>query len=237
MGAGNVALVFARWGQLNHAPFRALTYMAHRSLDNDNPPRFWGGREEIAFALGRVVPEGLDDSSIRQRKAALEAVKDVMKALKAAGAVTQVQASKPGQRAVYVLNLRSRMVGAETPPVVGAQPPLMVGAEPAIGGGSTPPRGVEEELGLSSGVAGQDHPEPAGTARTSEANNRIGSKIGEFNYQSASAYLMLLDEESRVAVDTQARQELPDADREKQIIRAAEIALTAPADEHGQATR
>ena len=57
MGAGNVGLVYARWGHLPHAPFRVLAYMALRTLDDGDPPRFWGGRESLAVALGRSASQ------------------------------------------------------------------------------------------------------------------------------------------------------------------------------------
>ena len=171
MGAGNVGLVYARWGHLSHAPFRVLAYMALRTLDDDDPPQFWGGRESLAVALGRIVPKPQDEQSRRERKAAFEAVKEMTTVLKKAGAVELVEAARPGRNAVYALNLHRRMVGlepppsqnesprfdtegmvgSEHPPVVGVQTPPVVGAEPADGGRSAPTRGEEEELTTNEG--------------------------------------------------------------------------------------
>src|SRR5574341_1281057 len=172
MGAGNVGLVYGLWGHLPHAPFRVLAYMALRTLDDDDPPQFWGGRESLALALGRIVPKPEDEQSRRERKAAFEAVKEATSTLRRLGAIELVEAARPKRNAVYALNLHRRMVevqpppfandspdacreamvGAESPPVVGAQTPPVVGGEPADGGGSAPTRrevgGITNNEGL-----------------------------------------------------------------------------------------
>ncbi len=196
MGAGNVGLAYARWGHLPRAPFRVLAYMALRSLDDDDPPMFWGGRESLAVALGRLVPKAEDDESKRQRKAAFEAVKEMTTALKKAGAIEQVEAARPKRNAVYALNLHRLMVGAEpppfparssttdqevmvggdTPPVVGAQTPPVVGAEPADGGGSTPTQREGREITTNEGVGRADLRSPRLlSARAREADDRIST--------------------------------------------------------------
>lgn len=191
MGAGNVKAVFARWGDLPHAPFRVLVYMALRSMDDGTPPVFYAGRTELAVALGRQVPTGNDTESKRERRTVYGAVKDATKVLKTRGAVTVIQDAGPGSPARYALNLSPEMGGSETPPLVGAQspemggsqappggaePPAVVGAEPpAVGGSqpvnggvSDPTQGVEEERGLTSGVDGWTSHGPSGVAHARE---------------------------------------------------------------------
>lgn len=105
MGAQNVGLVYARWGALNHAPFRVLAYMALRSLDSGNPPIFYAGRDELASAaLGRPIPEPGPEFE-KQRKSDWAMVKKITRELYAAGAISLVQAAGPDQNAVYKLNL------------------------------------------------------------------------------------------------------------------------------------
>jgi hypothetical protein len=161
MGAGNVGLVYARWGHLPHVPFRVLAYMALRTLDDDDPPLFWGGRDSLAAALGRIVPKPEDDAAKRERRAAFQAVKEAVTTLRKYGAAELVEDARPGRNAVYALNLHRRMVVAEPTPssdgpvlppeglMVVAEPtpvvvvgPTPVGeAEPVIGVGSATPRG------------------------------------------------------------------------------------------------
>ncbi len=196
MGAGNVGLVYARWGKLPHAPFRVLAYMALRTLDDDDPPMFWGGRESLAVALGRIVPKPQDEQSKRERKAAFEAVKDVTSTLRRFGAIELVEEARPKRNAVYALNLHrlmvgaesppsppepsalghGEMVGAETPPVVGVQTPPVVGAEPADGGGSTPTRREGREITTNEGIGRVDLRSPRLlSARAREADDRIST--------------------------------------------------------------
>jgi hypothetical protein len=149
VGASNVKAAYAQWGDLPHAPFRLLAYMALRSMDADSPPMFWGGREEQAYALGKAVPEGRDEESKRVRQASFDAVKDAMKVLKARGAVAQTNTACAGQRASFALNLRAQKVGGsetpagevKTPPERGSQTPPVEGSQtPEWGGLSLPPR-------------------------------------------------------------------------------------------------
>lgn len=231
MGAGNVALVFARWGALNHAPFRALIYMAHRSLDNGNPPSFWGGREELAVALGRPLPEPYGKQFDDMRKANAEVVKKVISTLTKAGAITLTQPAGPGRNAAYSLNLRIPGLGypqgdggKPVPPSGGKSHPRMVGTQVADGGNSVPPLGGVGEVGLSTGVDGGGDQQPAGVARA-RAGEGDFQQFGEFDYRSASAYLLTLTDADRADADARARADLPDAKREEVIIRAAQLAL------------
>lgn len=235
MGAGNVGLVFARWGSLNHAPFRALVYMAHRSLDNGNPPLFWGGREEIAVALGRPIAEPYGEEFEKMRKANYETVKKVVGVLTKAGAIALNRAPSVGQNAVYALNLRASEMGylqgsggKPVPPGGGNSVPPMVGTEFPEGGNSVPPLGGRGVVGVVKDVDGEDDQQRAGFARA-RVSNVIGHQFGEFNYASASAYLLTLTDAARDVAAAAAEAELPGAKREAVIIRAAQLAKGIPA--------
>lgn len=107
MGAGNVKLVFACWGELAHAPFRALAYMALVSKDDDRPPRYWAGREGLALALGRIVPprNDRDPDATRERRAAFRAVDRAVAELTKAGAIETTEEARHYRNATYALHL------------------------------------------------------------------------------------------------------------------------------------
>lgn len=107
MGAGNVKAVFALWPELPYAAFRALTYMALTSKDDDEPARFWAGREALAFGLGIMLPPSTlrDAESIRVRRAAFARVDRATFELAEAGAIKLVAGGYRGQNATYELNL------------------------------------------------------------------------------------------------------------------------------------
>lgn len=100
MGGGNVAAVFAVWSPIlgdKHRDMRALLFMANTALDGDAPPRYFGGWEALACALGFDV-EGNPDSAERNTKKALSALVKV-------GAITSSGTARAGVRAEYALNL------------------------------------------------------------------------------------------------------------------------------------
>lgn len=149
MGAGNVKLVFARWGDLPGNAFRALIFMAVTSMDEDDPPLFWGGRESLAVALGRTVPDSdLDDDESRlEREATFKAVKRTVQDLAKAGAITTVNVARPGRNAVYALNL-SRKTGDENRPPTGDGNCPERGTETVRSGdGNCPPEEEKEDGG------------------------------------------------------------------------------------------
>lgn len=93
MGAG---LVMAAYGVaerigLDHAPVRAFVYMAAVTLDTDERPTYWKGREALAHALGRSDANG--------HRAATRA----LEALDSAGAIARVGKHAPGRNARYAL--------------------------------------------------------------------------------------------------------------------------------------
>lgn len=110
MGAGNVKAVYALWGDLPDGAFRLLTYMANGSLDEDSPPRFYGGRESMAFALGWVVADAGtgDPAAIALRERAFKSVNRLVGVLRKAGAIVQTRAAAPGRNAEYALNLKTK---------------------------------------------------------------------------------------------------------------------------------
>lgn len=108
MGIRNVEAVYARWSlHLPHLPFRVLVWMAYRSLDADDPPRFWGGWEELAYAGGRMVPprDDTDKDATRERAAASKAVRDAVRLLRERGAIRMTRRAAPGVNTDYSLNL------------------------------------------------------------------------------------------------------------------------------------
>ena len=116
MGAGNVAQVLTNWSsRLNDRPFRALVQMAVVSMDEDDPPRYWGGWAKLAEACGSPVPSGCVsgcrgcEKCSSQRKVVTRAVS----ALLASGAIVQIEKSGPRRQACYELRLWDATGAAE----------------------------------------------------------------------------------------------------------------------------
>jgi hypothetical protein len=154
MGRENANLAYARWAHLSHVPFRLLVYMALRSIDDDNPPQFWGGREELAHALGRVVPPepAKNDSSARaqqfrkQRAADFEAVKVALRPLAAVSVIVLSRRAGGGLPACYDLHLGIGQGKAGPTPEGRLSLPLRK-AQPTPGG--------RPDLPLDGGVGGE----------------------------------------------------------------------------------
>jgi hypothetical protein len=117
MGATNVRLAFALWGELPATPFRALVFMALTSLDEDSERtkarRYFAGREALAVALGRNIPDAPQDddespaaiSARRVRHTAFVTVQANLSTLTTARAITPIRKGRPGRQAEYELNL------------------------------------------------------------------------------------------------------------------------------------
>ena len=113
MGSANVGLVYGRWGHLPDRSFRLLAYMALISMDEDDPPVFWQGRESLSMALGRMTPPApaKGDTSERAnqfkkaRTADFEAVKSALRALFQEDVVRVAKECGPGSPTVYSLHL------------------------------------------------------------------------------------------------------------------------------------
>lgn len=111
MGAGNVGKVYGQWSGLEHRPFRALAYMALVSLDRDNPPKYWAGRDDLATALGYPMPEEpADDDQSQEAAVAREvrarghnAVKKVTGDLVKQGALLRMRQGNFRSHAVFAL--------------------------------------------------------------------------------------------------------------------------------------
>ena len=181
MGAQNVGLVYARWGALNHAPFRVLAYMALRSLDSGNPPIYYAGRDEIAMALGRQIPEPGPDFE-RSRKADWAMAKKVVRELTQAGAIILNTPASTGQNAVYELNIRGidksypqGTGGTSSPPSGGTSGNRLVVPQVSTGGTSGTPLGVQGVLGVVVRTDGEGDQQAAGSARASAEETQESS--------------------------------------------------------------
>ncbi|AVT37401.1 hypothetical protein [Plantactinospora sp. BB1] len=181
MGASNVKLVYTLWRDLPDGPFRVLAYMALVSLDEDDPPKFWAGREALALATGRVVADRWteDPDELAERRRAFKAVDRNLKALREFGAIWQIAAPHTGRQAVYGLHLKSTPLtgvqSGKSTPVNGVQSsgehPAQWGAvaltESAVsdsGAESTPVSGSSAPrlAGQSTPVSGRVHPAQRG---------------------------------------------------------------------------
>jgi len=168
MGLGNVKLAYARWVHLPDRSFRLLVFMALVSMDEDTPPQYWGGREKLAYALGRRTPDepARTDSSMRAiesrktRAADFQAVKESMRPLTNTGAVILETPATQGRNAVYSLALLAEPSRGNLPESVGETYPSGRGNLPP-GVGETYPRGgnpptggypTEEQPGTNTGT-------------------------------------------------------------------------------------
>jgi hypothetical protein len=112
MGAGNVKAVYALWADLPDRPFRVLAYMALTAKDADDPPKFWGGRESLAVAIGRKVSPNDSEASVRTT---FRAVRSAVKQLIEADAIKLDRHHAPGVPARYALQLRPNRGDLLTP--------------------------------------------------------------------------------------------------------------------------
>jgi hypothetical protein len=165
MGIGNVKRVYAQWGTLPEKPFRVLVWMAAVSLDHDDPPLYFAGRDTLVFAMGRTLPDADDEASGLQREAAYRALKRVMRTLKSHGAVSVVRRGGSGRYATYALCLAAQQGVGHRPPIErqgdGDRPPKRVTDHPPegdvqrpVGGRSPSPIGEEEQRRINSRSGG-----------------------------------------------------------------------------------
>jgi hypothetical protein len=203
MGARHVAAVFAFWGgelndgkPLSPPAFRLLVHMAHTAKDSDHPPTFFGGREHLAFGLGRKVPRGDNDEDRRTRDATFRAVNRAIAQLMAAGALHDRDhplARRPAANhrpARYVLNVHDggRTASCEqvayahgdaghptsserrTPRDGDAGHPASERRTPGVAtqDAPRPPEEKEEPRGLTSGVAGDPAAQGLGRVRIAD---------------------------------------------------------------------
>lgn len=150
--------------------------MALITLDKNEAPKFYGGREMLATALGYDVPDEPSEASQgiwaehsrKERAKAFQAVKQTVNRLISAGAITRVKDATFRSHAEYALNLSpgfstgSEGVTEQPPVRVAEQPPKGVTEQP-LGGhsmtsegvGEQPPNEYEEEKGSFIGMPSQ----------------------------------------------------------------------------------
>ena len=135
MGANHATTIYATWGdRLNGNAFRLLIHMALTSLDSDNPPHYWGGREGLAAALGRP-----------NDPAGWQAVKRATQVLVAAGAITNVrQARKNSGTNKWRINLFPGQEGGKRTPESEAALNLRGTETASVRGTESDPSGVRK---------------------------------------------------------------------------------------------
>src|SRR5215210_4400251 len=106
MGAAHVKAVYAWWPDLPPAPKVLLLYMALRARDSEPVPRYWGGREDLAYGAGYRLPDKSTDADKEaERGMAFRAVRRTIKDLIRVRAVSVVVVGRKGQPTVYELHL------------------------------------------------------------------------------------------------------------------------------------
>ncbi len=188
MGATNVQLAYARWSHLPDRAFRLLAFMCLVSMDGEDPPRFWQGRESMALALGRMVPDEPADSDVsaraeafrKARRADFEAVKSALRDLRNSGVVVVHKPAARGRNAVYALHLLAATGKGE--PVERGRVSLSTGkGEPVNGVGQPYPLGER-------GERGEDEETKSPQVVTSPAPSTTG-QAETMNYSAASRLL------------------------------------------------
>ncbi|MFJ5860846.1 hypothetical protein ACIQCM_05460 [Pseudarthrobacter sp. NPDC092439] len=97
MGASNVAKVFAYWCHLDHREARGLAFMANTSMDQHEPPVYFGGWEALAAALG--------GDPTRNPSNAKRTAMRVLSGLRTAGAIVSSGEARFNVRAEYAITL------------------------------------------------------------------------------------------------------------------------------------
>ncbi|MDR6613591.1 hypothetical protein [Leifsonia sp. 1010] len=146
MGAQLVgrAIAFAAMHDLKPNEYRLLIFMAYTALDSDQPPRYFASREMSAYALGRMLAEGVDlsDAQLKERASAFELVKVATRGLVNLGAIERLERGRAGRRAVYGVTFR----GKSSFPLEGKDSFPLDGKPLFPSGASAPfPQGTTEE--------------------------------------------------------------------------------------------
>jgi hypothetical protein len=131
MGASNVIAAYTRWGPVlgrHHKSRVVLLVMASISLDRDETPRYWGGSDHLAQALGLKGSKRNRDSR----------VSEAIRVLVEAGAVTRIVEPSQGQRAVYRLNIKLGQSAEEDPPTDAPQSLVTSDGHSLVTGDNTP---------------------------------------------------------------------------------------------------
>lgn len=108
MGANYAEAVYEQWGHLPSAHIRLMVRMALVAPDRKAHPRYWGGWEVLAYAMGYDLRWQTDESpeAQRLRSNAKRNVLRILQYLADSGAIARVASGRPGRRAVYELNIR-----------------------------------------------------------------------------------------------------------------------------------
>lgn len=104
MGAGNVMRVSLRWGVLDGTAHKILVRMALVILDKDPEPRWFGGLEPLAEAIGRTDRPADPEAAWRYDKQTAKALDRGLAALRAAGILRTVVRPTTGRRAEYLVS-------------------------------------------------------------------------------------------------------------------------------------
>jgi hypothetical protein len=184
MGIGNVKATFARWYALPDLPFRLLIYMAARSMDDDDPPLYFAGWEELALAGGRIVPgkSDVDGEAAKARRSAEVAVSSATKTLIKRGAVKVISRGAPGRNATYALMLDSATLQAD-PSVNTAGPSFSVeGDDRWSTAGSADntagsPCTTLQDQPAAEEQSNEQKEEQAATRQTTGANEKIAAAV------------------------------------------------------------
>lgn len=123
LGKSSISRIYEDWSHLDHQPFRALVYLALRSLDEEAPPVYYAGWEALAAATG--IPwdpqepflDHLDPAErkaarttrSKARRAAINRVGRILRTLEEAGAILRAGEAQQGSRQVIGLTLEPRI--------------------------------------------------------------------------------------------------------------------------------
>jgi hypothetical protein len=152
--------------------------MALTSKDDDNPPKFWGGRESLVVALGRALPDPDDDSedASRERNAAFRAVRAATTLLTKRGAIGVFRAAGPHHRQEWTLNLTRTVVHEKRAPVVHEKRAERCTKNVLTVHEKRAPKEEEEDRGLTTGEMKADlRYLGTGSAHTRERNDEPDS--------------------------------------------------------------
>jgi hypothetical protein len=103
-------LLRGHWAELSGSARLLLARMALSALDDGQPPRYFGGHEELAQTLdGQLHDVG------PKRDAQLRRVRRLLDQLRQAGAIEIAKTAHLGHRAEYTLKIRRALQGRNSP--------------------------------------------------------------------------------------------------------------------------
>lgn len=178
MGAGNAMQVYKHWNHLSHRAHRLLAYMALRTLDAHDPPKYWAGRDSLAEALGYDMPQAPEEDDTTPEAEAMRkaratghnAVNKVTRELVQEGALIRLHPGNFRTNATFALVLSKGEVTSDGSPIDTPEvTPQRSPREPLTAFVGNPSRGVEvtpqgspyeyeEKKGSFKGMPGQHSP-------------------------------------------------------------------------------